>query len=158
LRKECAERLAEIGFDGFGYGGILLKDDVKTTRSLLKYFAEIVPEDKVRYGMGVGKPGDVKYCIKHGYDLFDCVVPTRNGRHGQCFTSFGSINLKSGKYRYDNRPIDKKCDCEACNSGKFPLSSRSYLHSLFKQKEVSAMRLCSMHNLRYYSKLMKPMS
>jgi queuine tRNA-ribosyltransferase len=153
LRKECAKKLIEIGFDGFGYGGILLKDDIKTTREMLKYFAELVPEDKVRYGMGVGKPDDIKFCMENGYDLFDCVVPTRNGRHGQCFTSFGSINVKSSKYRYDNRPIDRTCDCEACNSGKFPLSSRSYLHCLLKQKEVSAMRLCSIHNLRHYSKL-----
>ncbi|MFC1780276.1 tRNA guanosine(34) transglycosylase Tgt [Patescibacteria group bacterium] len=153
LRKDCVEKLIEIGFDGYGYGGILLKDDVKTTREMLKYFAELVPEDKIRYGMGVGKPDDVKFCMENGYDLFDCVVPTRNGRHGQCFTSFGSINVKSSRYKYDNRPIDRTCDCEACNNGKFPLSSRSYLHSLLKQKEVSAMRLCSIHNLRYYSKV-----
>jgi queuine tRNA-ribosyltransferase len=154
LRKECAERLIEIGFDGFGYGGILLKDDVVTTRDMLKYFAELIPPYKIRYGMGVGRPEDVEFCLKDGYDLFDCVVPTRNGRHGQCYTSFGSINLKSSKYKYDNQPIDKLCDCEACNLRKQPYSSRAYLHNLFRVKEVSAMRLCSIHNLKYYAKMM----
>ncbi|MBN2015920.1 tRNA guanosine(34) transglycosylase Tgt [Candidatus Dojkabacteria bacterium] len=158
LRKECAEKLIEIGFDGYGYGGILLKDDKKTTRDMLKHFAGLVPEDKVRYGMGVGKPDDVEFCIKHGYDLFDCVVPTRNGRHGQCYTSFGSINLKSTKYKYDNRAIDRACDCEACKViNRHPAASRAYLHSLFKAKEITAMRLCSIHNLRYYSNMMRQM-
>jgi queuine tRNA-ribosyltransferase len=155
LRKECAEKLIEIGFDGFGYGGILLKDDVDKTNEMLRYFSDLIPENKIRYGMGVGKPDDIKFCMENGYDLFDCVIPTRNGRHGQCFTSFGSINLKSSKYKYDNRPIDKNCDCEACNNGMFPYSSRVYLYNLLKIKEVTAMRLCSIHNLRYYTSLFR---
>jgi len=156
LRKKCAEALIEIGFDGYGYGGILLKNDKKKTREILKYFAELVPKDKIRYGMGVGKPDDIEYCIKCGYDLFDCVVPTRNGRHGQCFTSFGSINLKSSRYRYDNRAIDRKCDCESCRvvDGR-PKASRAYLHHLLKTKEVTGMRLSSMHNLKFYADLLK---
>lgn len=155
LREECAEKLIDIGFDGYGYGGILLKDDKRTTREMLKFFAELVPVDKVRYGMGVGKPDDIRFCLKNGYDLFDCVVPTRNGRHGSCYTSFGSINLKSNKYKYDNRPIDRKCDCEACKYiGKWPAATRAYLWHLFKAKEISQMRLCSIHNLRYYVKLL----
>ena len=154
LRKKCAEKLIEIGFDGFGYGGILLKDDKKSTRELLKQFSELVPEEKIRYGMGVGRPEDIKFCIENGYDLFDSVVPTRNGRHGYCYTSFGGINLKSGKYKYDNRSIERDCECEACLSkNNYPNASRAYLHHLFKAKELSAMRLCSIHNLNYFSRL-----
>ncbi len=154
LREECADKLIDIGFDGYGYGGILLKDNKKKTREMLKYFSSLVPEDKIRYGMGVGKPDDIKFCIQNGYDLFDCVVPTRNGRHGQCYTYFGSINLKSSKYKYDNRAIDKHCNCEACkNLNNHPAASRAYLYSLFKVKEITAMRLCSIHNLMYYNKL-----
>ncbi len=154
LRRKCAEALIEIGFDGYGYGGILLKSDKKKTREMLKYFTDLVPEDKIRYGMGVGKPDDIKFCLKCGYDLFDCVVPTRNGRHGQCFTSFGNVNLKNSKYRYDKKAIDRNCDCEACRvTNGSPRSSRAYIHHLLKIKEVTGMRLCSMHNLRYYTKL-----
>jgi len=156
LREKCSAALIEIGFDGYGYGGILLKDDRKTTREMLAHFAQLVPEDKVRYGMGVGKPDDVRFCVEEGFDLFDCVVPTRNGRHGYCYTSFGGINLKSSKYRYDNRQIDRECDCEACKiRDRRPGASRAYLHNLFKAKEISCMRLCSIHNLRYYSTLLK---
>lgn len=156
LRRKCAEKLIEIGFDGYGYGGILLKNDKAKTREMLDHLAKLVPEDKVRYGMGVGKPDDIEFCLKCGYDLFDCVVPTRNGRHGQCFTSFGSINLKSSKYKYDNRAIDRSCDCEACSkvNGR-PKASRAYLHHLLRISEVTGMRLCSMHNLAYYSRIME---
>lgn len=154
LRKLCAEKLAEIGFDGFGYGGILIKED-QVTKEMLRYFAELVPEDKIRYGMGIGRPEDIKMCLKFGYDLFDCVVPTRNGRHGQCFTSFGCINLKSSKYKYDNRPIDRKCDCEACRYvNRRPVANRAYLWHLLRISEPSGMRLCSIHNLRHYARLL----
>lgn len=153
LRKQSAEELAAIGFDGFGYGGILLKDDVEGTRDMLKFFSEIVPEDKVRYGMGVGRLEDIKFCIENGYDLFDSVVPTRNARHGYCYTSFGGINLKSAKYKYDNHPIDQACDCEACRYiNKRPAANRAYLWHLLKMKEMSGMRLCSIHNLHHYKR------
>lgn len=156
LRKQSAEELAEIGFDGYGYGGILLKDDIKTTRMMLKYFAEIVPDDKVRYGMGVGRLEDIEYCIDQGYDLFDSVVPTRNARHGHCYTTFGGINLKSSKYKFDNRAIDRKCSCSACEViNNHPRASRAYLWHLLKKKEMSGMRLCSIHNLRRYSEFLK---
>jgi len=152
LRAQSAEELINIGFDGFGYGGILLREDVDATRALLKYFAEIIPIDKVRYGMGVGRLEDIEYCIEHGYDLFDSVVPTRNARHGYCYTSFGGINLKSSKYKYDNRPIDRQCSCIACKTdGKRPSASRAYLWHLLKMKEMSGMRLCSIHNLQHYN-------
>lgn len=146
LRKKCAEKLIQIGFDGYGYGGILIRKDPKTNE-MLKYFADIVPEDKIRYGMGVGYPKDIAFCIEHGYDLFDSVVPTRNGRHGQAFTSSGKLNLNNSQFKNDSSPIDKNCNCLACKN-----YSRAYIHHLLKVKEVTGMRLVSMHNLSIYKK------
>lgn len=151
LRKKSAEELIDIGFDGYGYGGILRNDN--ETKEMLRHFAEIVPEEAVRYGMGVGKLEDIKYCIDLGYDLFDSVVPTRNARHGYCYTSFGGINLKSSRYKYDNRAIDRLCDCEACRVvDNHPAANRAYLWHLLKMKEPAGMRLCSIHNLRQYQR------
>jgi queuine tRNA-ribosyltransferase len=154
LRKKCAEKLLEIGFDGYGFGGILLKEDIKSTRKMLSYFSEIIPPEFIRYGMGVGKPDDIIYCINHGFDFFDCVVPTRNGRHGYCYTVEGGINLRNSKYKHDKGPIDNSCDCPACKK-KYnkPLITRAYISHLLKVKEVTGMRLCSIHNLRFYEKL-----
>ena len=153
LRKKCAEKLIEIGFDGYGYGGILLKDDQKKTREILKYFAELVPDKAIRYGMGVGRMKDIQFCVENGFDLFDSVVPTRNARHGHCYTTFGGINVRSSKYKYDKRAIDRKCDCEACHIvNRKPAVSRAYLWHLFKVQDSAAMRLCTMHNLHYYEK------
>lgn len=155
LRKKCAEELIGIGFDGFGYGGILIKEERKTTREMLKYVTDIVPEEKIRYGMGVGRISDIKYCIENGYDLFDSVVPTRNGRHGTCYTRRRAINLKGNKYKYDNRSIDKDCECEACKvRNKRPTASRAYISYLLRIGEPVGMRYCTIHNLRTYSKLM----
>lgn len=154
LREECAKELKEIGFDGYGYGGIVIRENEKRY-DLLKQFSQLVPDDKICYGMGVGLPEDIKFCIKQGYDFFDCVIPTRNGRHGQVFTNKETLNLNNAQFKKDTSPIDKNCDCEACKKGNTPFSSRAYLRQMLKRKEVSAMRLCSKHNIEFYRKLMK---
>lgn len=153
LRKRCASELAQIGFDGYGFGGILIKENKRKKFELLEQFCKVVPEDKIRYGMGVGRIEDIKFCIEHGFDIFDSVVPTRNGRHGNCYTRYGTVNLKSSKCKYDKRPISSNCECMVCSNKQGFIYSRSYLHHLFKVNEMGVMRLCSIHNLTFYNKL-----
>ncbi len=159
LRKECAEELIKIGFDGYGFGGGWVEGDFADddiSYPMFKYFAEIIPENKVRYGMGIGKPQDIKYCVNCGFDLFDCVVPTRDGRHGSCYVKDGRLNIRNKRFKKDKDPIEKGCDCPACKivNGK-PQASRSYIRYLLKRKEVTGMRLCALHNLRLYERLME---
>ena len=151
LREYCAKELIKIGFDGFGFGGILLKEDVSKKQKLLKQFASLVPEDKIRYGMGVGNLEDIEFCIKNGFDFFDSVVPTRNARHGTCYTSVGHISLTKSIFRTDLNPIDKKCDCKSCKNN----ITKAYINHLFKVKEIAAMKVCTIHNLYYYNKFIK---
>lgn len=151
LREKSASELLEIGFDGYGYGGILIKEDRDLKFEMLKLFADLIPKDKIRYGMGVGRLEDIKFCVENGYDLFDSVVPTRNARHGTCYTSDGKISLPKADFKNDFSSIDENCSCKVCSNKKI---TRAYLHHLFKVKEMSAMRMCSIHNLSYYADFM----
>lgn len=148
LRRQSAYELTEIGFDGYGYGGILIKEDKELKFEMLKLFSDLIPKDKIRYGMGVGRLEDIKFCIENGYDLFDSVVPTRNARHGTCYTSQGRISLTKSDFKNDFSRLDPDCSCNVCSNDNI---TRAYLHHLFKVKEMSAMRLCSIHNLTYYA-------
>lgn len=154
LRKECANALIKIGFDGYAYGGWPIDKAKKFLSEIVEYTASLMPEEKPKYAMGVGKPEDIKECIKYGYNMFDCVLPTRDARHERLYVfkgkSYGFLYIGSGKYKNDNGPISKKCKCEACKG-----YSRSYLYNLFKNKDPLAIRLATIHNLRFYSDLMK---
>jgi len=165
LRKDCAQRLAEIGFDGFGYGGWPLKNDGSFDYDSAKVIAKNVPKDSFLYGLGIGKPDEIADCYKLGYQIFDCVLPTRDARHKRLYTfnadSIESIDLDQPKfysfytpdkekYYADTRPVSRACDCLLCTR-----YSRSYLAHLFRIKEMTAGRLATIHNLRFYSILME---
>ena len=153
LRKECAEGLIKIGFDGYAYGGWPVDKDRKFLDEIVEYTAHLMPGNKPKYAMGVGKPQDIKKCVKFGYNMFDCVLPTRDARHERLYVfkgkSYGFVYIGSGKYKNDNKPISAKCDCETCKH-----YSRSYLYNLFKNKDPLAIRLATIHNLRFYTDLM----
>ncbi len=144
LRKRSYEELAEIGFDGFAFGGHPEKDDVAA------YTANIIPDEKLKYMMGAGPPEDIIKFAKMGWDLFDCVVPTRNARHGLLYTSEGNLRIDKSQFQADQNPIDNVCKCELCTT-----YSRSYLYHLFKVKEPLAARLATIHNLTFYMRLMR---
>lgn len=160
LRKYCAEELIKIGFDGFGFGGWPLDKDNKLIDDILLYTASLMPDDGIKYAMGIGKPEEIVRCSEMGYNLFDCVIPTREARHNRLYVFNDDIDLKGNFYSYirildkeyikDVRPLDSKCDCELCKN-----YSRSYLHHLSKLGDSSADRLATMHNLRFYTKLME---
>ncbi len=153
LREKCAKELMEIGFDGYNFGGYLLDNQGKLVKEQLKLVAEITPNDKIKYAMGVGKPEDIIECAKLGYKLFDTVLPTRNARHGTLYTSDPKLKvLKIGNANFseDNTAVDPSCDCELCK-----YQSRAYLHHLLKNHEMTGMTLATIHNLTYYSKLMR---
>lgn len=159
LRKYCAEKLIDIGFDGFGFGGWPIDNNGDLVSDILKYTAELMPDQSVKYAMGVGKPEEIVECYKYGYDLFDCVIPTREARHQKLYiftdevvddnNFYSYIYILDDKYSIDKTPISNKCDCYTCKN-----YSKAYLHHLFKVGEPLAYRLASIHNLNFYSKLM----
>jgi len=123
----------------------------KLLSSMLKYVASIMPDDLPKYAMGVGKPADIKKCIDYGYNMFDCVLPTRDARHGRLYVAKNKyVYIQKGIYSLDGKPIENACDCETCKH-----YTRAYLHHLFKVKDPSAYRLATIHNLRFYSRLME---
>ena len=144
LRKRSADELMELGFEGYGYGGI------PSNWEIVEYFCEIIPEDKVRYMMGQGTPDDIRKSVKLGYDLFDCVVPTRNARHGLLYTSEGENRIKQEKFREDFASLDPNCDCECCAN-----YTRAYLRHLFMVGEGLGFKLATIHNLTYYADMMR---
>lgn len=154
LRKKCADELIKIGFDGYSFGGWPVDEKRNFLSEIVKYTALLMPGDKPKYAMGVGKPENIKECIKYGYNMFDCVLPTRDARHERLYVFNGSsykfLYIGSGKYKSDNGPISKKCGCETCRS-----YSRAYLYNLFKNKDPLAYRLATIHNIRFYTDLMK---
>jgi queuine tRNA-ribosyltransferase len=154
LRRQCAQKLIEIGFDGYAYGGWPIDKERKFLSEIVRYTASLMPKEKPKYAMGVGKPSDIKECIKYGYNMFDCVLPTRDARHERLYVfkgkSYGFLYIGSGKYKNDNKPISERCRCETCKH-----YSRSYLFNLFKNKDPLAIRLATIHNLRFYSDLLK---
>lgn len=156
LRKYCAEELAKIGFDGFGYGGWPINDDGSFDLESAKTIADNTPKEYVLYGLGVGMPEDIVALCKLGYNIFDCVLPTRDARHGRAYvftgegTEYEFVSLKKGKYMQDDTKLSKMCDCLTCER-----YTKSYLAHLFKTGDSSAGRLITIHNLRFYSMLME---
>ncbi|NDF12561.1 MAG: tRNA guanosine(34) transglycosylase Tgt [Proteobacteria bacterium] len=149
LRKRSAEALIDIGFDGYAIGGLAVGEGQKVMLEVLDYTAPLLPEDKPRYLMGVGKPDDIIEAVRRGIDMFDCVIPTRSGRNGQAFTRYGTLNIKNAKFADDARPLDEKCECPACKD-----YSRAYLHHLVRSGEILGSMLMTWHNLRFYQDLM----
>jgi queuine tRNA-ribosyltransferase len=150
LRKESAMQLLEMDFPGYALGGLSLGEPRNLTMEMVALSLECLPEDKPRYLMGVGTPEDLWDAVALGIDQFDCVLPTRNGRNGQLFTSGGKLNIKNAPFQADFSPPDPSCDCELCAR-----YSRAYLHHLFRAGELSAMRLASLHNISFLIRLMR---
>jgi queuine tRNA-ribosyltransferase len=150
LRKESTQQLLDLDFPGYALGGLSLGEPPAATLEMVALSTEFLPEDKPRYLMGVGTPEDLWEAVGMGIDQFDCVLPTRNGRNGQLFTSVGKLNIKNAPYREDQAPPDPACDCDCCSR-----YSRSYLHHLFRAGELSALRLASLHNVAFLIKLMR---
>ena len=150
LRKECAERLIEIGFDGYAIGGVSVGEPSNLMYNTASLVAELLPQDSPRYLMGVGLPEDIIEGVERGVDMFDCVVPTRYGRNGSAFTSEGKITIRNAPYINDLGPLDSKCDCYTCKN-----FSRSYLRHLFNTEEILGLRLVSLHNINFYLAMMR---
>jgi queuine tRNA-ribosyltransferase len=148
LRRASARATGGLGFDGFAHGGLGLGEDRALRGELLAETHEALPAAQPRYLMGLGRPEDVVLAIERGVDLFDCVVPTRNGRHGLAFTRAGVLHLKNARFRDDPEPIEPGCDCPACRE-----HSRAYLRHLFASGDLLAARLATLHNLRFYYRL-----
>ncbi len=168
LRKHCTQELVKIGFDGYGLGARHIDEEGNLMEEVVKSMAELIPAKALRFALGVGTPQDIIKLHSWGWDMFDCVIPTREGRHGRLFlreekffseevqilqvdkAPFVSININNKQYKDDFSPIDPHCHCKLCQN-----YSRAYLHHLFKVKEASAWRLASIHNLKFYVDLMK---
>ncbi|HEX3364958.1 tRNA guanosine(34) transglycosylase Tgt [Phenylobacterium sp.] len=149
LRRESAERLTEIGFDGYAIGGLAVGEGHAGMVEVLDYAPDMLPPERPRYLMGVGKPIDIVEAVARGVDMFDCVLPTRSGRHGQAWTWEGSINLKNARFTDDDAPLDAASDCTASRD-----YSKAYLHHLVKSEEILGQVLLSWHNLAFFQTLM----
>jgi queuine tRNA-ribosyltransferase len=152
LRAESAGKLREIGFDGYAVGGLAVGEGQEAMFGVLDYAPDMLPEDRPRYLMGVGKPDDIVGAVKRGIDMMDCVLPSRSGRTGQAFTRRGVVNIKNARHADDPRPLDEDCTCPACRG-----YSRAYLHHVFRSGEIIASMLLTWHNLHYYQELMAGM-
>ena len=152
LRAESAEALREIGFDGYAVGGLAVGEGQEAMFGVLDYAPDMLPEDKPRYLMGVGKPDDIVGAVARGIDMMDCVLPSRSGRTGQVFTRHGVVNIKNARHADDPRPLDENCGCPACQN-----YSRAYLHHVFRSQEMISGMLLTWHNLRYYQDIMQEM-
>lgn len=150
LRQASAEALIDMGFDGYAIGGLAVGEPRENLVDMTRYSAALLPQDRVRYLMGVGKPEDILDAIEAGVDMFDCVIPTRNGRNGTVYTRDGKVNIKNQKHIHDDRPMDSECQCYACTH-----FSRAYIRHLHNAGEVLALRLLSIHNLHFYLDLVK---
>lgn len=151
-RQESAEALRQIEFDGYAVGGLAVGEGQEVMFDVLDYAPDMLPVDKPRYLMGVGKPDDIVGAVKRGIDMMDCVLPSRSGRTGQAFTRRGVVNIKNARHQNDPRPLDEKCRCPACSQ-----YSRAYLHHVFKAKEMISGMLLTWHNLHYFQELMSEM-
>ncbi len=149
LREESAQKLKDIGFDGYALGGLAVGEGQEAMFSVLDYAPGFLPADKPRYLMGVGKPDDIVGAVERGIDMMDCVLPSRSGRTGQAWTRRGQINIKNARHMDDPRPLDEACNCPACRN-----YSRAYLHHVFKAQEMISGMLLTWHNLHYYQDLM----
>ena len=149
LRAECAERLIEIDFPGYAIGGVSVGESREEVRKALEVTAPLFPRDRPRYLMGVGRPQDILAAVVCGIDIFDCVLPTRNGRNATCLTHLGPVKLRNSQYKLDERPIEEGCDCPTCQ--RF---SRGYIRHLFLANEMLGPILASAHNLAYLHRFM----
>ncbi len=148
-RAESAAALHEIGFDGYAVGGLAVGEGQEVMFEILDYAPDMLPSDKPRYLMGVGKPDDIVGAVKRGIDMMDCVLPSRSGRTGQAFTRHGVVNIKNARHQNDPRPLDEACECPACQN-----FSRAYLHHVFRAGEMISGMLLTWHNLHYFQELM----
>ena len=153
LRTRSAVALIDIGFDGYAIGGLAVGEPEAERNAMLEHTCPQLPADRPRYLMGVGRPEDLVEGVARGIDMFDCVMPTRNARNGHYFTSTGTVRVRNAQYERDLRPIEEGCDCYACSRG----FSRSYLRHLDRCNEMLAPMLGTLHNLRYYQRLMAQM-
>ncbi|WP_324754793.1 tRNA guanosine(34) transglycosylase Tgt [Roseovarius sp. Pro17] len=149
LREASAGHLREIGFDGYAIGGLAVGEGQEAMFGVLDYAPDMLPEDKPRYLMGVGKPDDIVGAVARGVDMMDCVLPSRSGRTGQAWTRRGQVNIKNARHADDPRPLDEDCTCPACRN-----YSRAYLHHVFRAQEMISGMLLTWHNLHYYQDLM----
>ena len=150
LRGESAAALQAIGFDGYAVGGLAVGEGQEAMFSVLDYAPGMLPEDKPRYLMGVGKPDDIVGAVERGIDMMDCVLPSRSGRTGQLWTRRGPVVIKNARHQDDPRPVDEACTCPCCRG-----YSRAYLHHVFKSQEIIASMLMTWHNLHYFQELMQ---
>lgn len=164
LREKCTKELVKIGFDGYGFGARHIDSEGKFLDKVLEFTADLIPENSLRFALGVGTPDDIVKCVRMGWDMFDCVIPTREGRHGKLFVWDKNPNFKktqnenfykilkigNKKYQNDFRPVDKNCDCELCKN-----YTRAYINHLLKVNDPLFLRLASIHNLRFYMVLME---
>ncbi len=150
LRIEHMKKIAELDLDGYAIGGLAVGETAEEMYATIEAVEPYMPKDKIRYLMGVGTPANIIEAVYRGVDLFDCVMPSRNARHGHLFTWNGIINISNAKYELDELPIDPECDCPVCRR-----HSRAYIRHLFKANEMLGMRLAVMHNLYFYNTLME---
>ena len=150
LRLDCAKRLVEMNFDGYAIGGVSVGESSNLIYNIIELVVGLLPPDKPRYAMGIGYPFDIVEAVDRGVDMFDCVIPTRYGRNGTAFTSYGKIIIRNAAYSEDFRPLDPKCGCYVCQN-----FSRAYLRHLFNAKEMLGLVLLSLHNVYFFLDLMR---
>lgn len=150
IRIEHAKRISEFELDGYAVGGLAVGESHEEMYHVLEEVVPYLPKDKPTYLMGVGTPANILEGVERGIDFFDCVYPTRNGRHGHLYTNHGKINLFNAKYELDGRPIEEGCPCPTCRR-----YSRAYVRHLLKAKEMLGMRMCVIHNLYFYNRMME---
>ncbi|QDC37445.1 tRNA guanosine(34) transglycosylase Tgt [Sphingobium fuliginis] len=150
LRRISAEKLIDIGFDGYAVGGLAVGEGQEAMFATLDFAPGMLPADKPRYLMGVGKPDDIVGAVERGIDMFDCVLPTRSGRNGQAFTWAGPLNIRNARFAEDKGPLDPRCGCPVCTTW-----SRAYLHHLVKAGEMLGAMLMTQHNIHFYQALMQ---
>lgn len=150
LRVEHMKRIADMELDGYGIGGLAVGEPTEEMYAMIEAIEPYMPKDKIRYLMGVGTPANILEAVRRGVDLFDCVMPSRNARHGHAFTQQGCRNMMNAKYVLDQAPLDENCQCPVCR--RF---TRAYIHHLFKAGEMLALRLTVMHNLFFYNNLLR---
>ena len=150
IRIEHAKRISELDLDGYAIGGLAVGESHEEMYHIIEQVVPFLPKEKPTYLMGVGTPANILEAVERGVDFFDCVYPSRNGRHGHLYTNHGKINLFNAKYELDESPIEEGCQCPACRR-----YSRAYIRHLLKAKEMLGMRLCVTHNLYFYNKMME---
>lgn len=150
LREQSAKELIQIGFDGYSIGGLAVGEPAEEMYKICEMLDDVIPQNKPRYLMGVGRPENILESIERGVDMFDCVMPTRNARNAYLFTSQGIVSMRNAAYKDDFQPVDSECDCYTCKN-----HTRAYLRHLFNAKEILAYELATIHNLRFYLNLVR---